>query len=503
MGSRVAETPAPPLDIESCWRAFASKDRRFDGRFVVGVVTTGIYCRPGCPAPSPKRKNVRFFANVAAAEEFGLRPCFRCRPDSVPGSPAWTGSPATVQRALRLLAEGGGKDGLEELAARLGVGTRHLRRLFAVHVGASPIAVARTQKLHFARKLLDETDLPMSEVALSSGYGSIRRFNDAMKSTFRRTPTELRDKRRTKPDPSTGIVLRLPYRAPFAWAELIGFLAPRAISGVEIVEGDTYRRTIAVGGDGEERVVGTIEVRPSPDGDSSLELSIFVPVVRGLYAIVERVRGLFDLRADPEMVSSVLAKDRALGKSIRARPGLRVPGAWDGFETAVRAILGQQVSVRGATTLAGRLVAAWGEPLAVPVRGLTHLFPEPGVLARADISQRIGMPAARARAISLLAAEVDAGNLALTSGTPEPHVLERLRAIRGVGTWTTSYVAMRALAEPDAFPEGDLGLRKVFGKDGALMSATDLLARAEAWRPWRAYAAMHLWAMLGDKGELS
>lgn len=480
------------LDRESCWRAVASKDRRFDGRFVIGVVTTGIYCRPGCPAPAPKRRNVLFFVTPAAAEDAGLRPCMRCRPDATPGTPAWVGSPATVQRALRLLAEGGAVDaGLPDLASRLGIGDRHLRRLFAEHVGASPIAVARTQKLHFARKLIDETDLPMVEVALSSGFRSIRRFNDAVRGTFRRTPTELRRKRQ-KPAES-GIVLRLAYREPFDFVRLLAFLRARAIPGVESVSDHAYRRTIAIDG-----VVGTLEVALA---SGALALRIRVPLVRGLYAIVERVRSLFDLRADPAIIVATLGRDATLARSLRARPGLRVPGAWDGFELAVRAILGQQVSVTRATALSGRLVEAFGEPLpgSLCEHGLTRLFPPPAVLARADIATALGIPGGRAEAIRALGAEVARGAIAFVPGAPDPRVLERLLAIRGIGPWTVAYVAMRALADTDAFPDGDLGLRQALGTVDEPLRSRDLVRRAEAWRPWRAYAAMHLWSMRGGE----
>lgn len=525
-GASGGKHAAMVLDVESCWRAFASKDRRFDGRFVVGVVSTGIYCRPSCPAPAPKRQNVRFYPNVAAAEEAGLRPCLRCRPDAAPGTPAWSGSPATVQRALRLMAErigeganehagaregARGDDSLEELAASLGVGSRHLRRLFAEHVGAPPIAVARTQKLHFARKLLEETDLPMSQVALSSGFRSIRRFNDAVRAIFRRTPTELRRMRAARGQATRGtararerervpsVELVLAYRPPLDWDALLRFLAERAIPGVEVVErgenGEggnkgTYRRTVDD---------GVISVRPGVG--ASLRLSIEAREVRGLYGLTERARTLFDLRAEPELVADALGKDPLLARLLRARPGLRVPGAWDGFETAVRAILGQQVSVAGATTLAGRLVRELGAPLAVPRDGLTHTFPRPEVLARADIAARVGLPKARARAIAALADAVHRGSLSLLAGAPDERARDELLALPGVGPWTASYVAMRALGEPDAFPEGDLGLRKALGKNGALATPAEVLRRAEAWRPWRAYAAMHLWAHLAEKGK--
>ncbi|HEY8038526.1 MAG TPA: AlkA N-terminal domain-containing protein [Polyangiaceae bacterium] len=473
------------LDTDGMYRAMVSRDRRFEGQFVVGVRTTGIYCRPGCPARTPHRRNVHFYTCAAAAQADGLRPCLRCRPDASPGTPAALGTPATVSRALRLIDEGAlDEAGVDELAERLGVTARHLRRLFDQHLGASPLAVARTKRVHFARKLLDETELPMTEVAHAAGFASLRRFNDAVREAFHATPSDLR---RRSPGVlevgvRPGLLLRLPYREPLAYAELLGFLAARAIPGVERVDGGTYARTITFAGGS-----GAIEV--SRAGDAR-HLLLAVRAARGtdLFAVAARVRRLFDLDADPHRIDAHLARDRRLARAVRARPGLRVPGAWDGFEIAVRAILGQQVSVAGATTLAGRLVDRFGVRVPGGGGGLTHLFPTPAALVAADVAS-IGLPRARAEAIRGLARAVEAGARPFDA-------VERLTRLEGIGDWTAAYVAMRAGRDPDAFPAGDLGLRRALAtRRGALPSARALETISGAWRPWRAYAAMHLWTM--------
>jgi AraC family transcriptional regulator, regulatory protein of adaptative response / DNA-3-methyladenine glycosylase II len=468
------------LDAESMYRAMESRDRRFEGHFVIGVRTTGVYCRPGCPARIPRRQNVRFFASTAAAEEHGLRACLRCRPDASPAAPVAIGTPTTVARGVRLIADGAlDEDGVDALAERLGVTGRHLRRLFEQHLGASPLAVARTRRVHFARKLLEETALPMTEVAHASGFASLRRFNDDVRSVFHATPTELRRRRSGRSgedDPST-IVLRLPYRVPFAYPELLAFLGARAIPRVERVQDGAYTRTIEVGGR-----VGRIDVRQDADG-RHLRLAIRGVVGPELLATVTRVRRLFDLDASPSLIDAHLSRDPRLAASVRARPGLRVPGAWDGFEVAVRAVLGQQVTVAGARTLAGRLVERFGAQVGDPGDGLTHVFPGPARLADADVAA-IGLPRARAGALRGLARAM-AG---------DPRAIESLESLAGVGPWTAAYVAMRAGRDPDAFPASDLVLRRALaGPDGVAPTARMAEATAEAWRPWRAYAALHLW----------
>lgn len=468
------------LDSDRMYRAMVSRDRRFEGRFVIGVRTTGIYCRPGCPARLPRRENVRFYPCTAAAQADGLRPCLRCRPDAAPGTPAALGTPATVTRALRLIAQGALEgEGVEPFAERLGVTARHLRRLFDKHLGASPLEVAHTQRVHFARKLLEETALSMTEVAHAAGFASVRRFNEAVRDALGATPTELRARSRARggsPAAEAGdaVVLRLPYREPFAHGELLAFLAARAIPGVERVDGGAYTRVVSPGvGGAPGEGPGTIAVRLAPKG-AHLLASIRGVGGADLFALVARVRALFDLDADPARIDAHLARDPVLGASVRASPGLRVPGAWDAFEIAVRAILGQQVSVRAASTLAGRLVARFGRAVPGGADGLTHLFPEPGALADADVAS-IGMPRARAEAIRGLARAVARGESVLED-------VERFASLAGVGSWTAGYVAMRALRDPDAFPRGDVVLRR-------------FERASDPWRPWRAYAAMHLWMM--------
>jgi AraC family transcriptional regulator of adaptative response / DNA-3-methyladenine glycosylase II len=479
------------LDFDACYRALQSRDARFDGKFFVGVVTTGIYCRPVCPARTPLAKNVRFFACAAAAEAAGFRPCKRCRPETSPGTPAWLGTSATVSRALRLIAAGDlDGDGVEGLAGRLGVGARQLRRLFAEHLGTSPMAVVQTQRVHFARRLIDETDLPIIKVAFHAGFASVRQFNAAIRTAYGKPPRELRRsvRARAAPPPGGGLLLRLPFRPPFDWASVVGFLRERAIPGVEAADERSYRRTFASGG-----AAGVLEVSPAP-GKPYLTLRLQAAPPRELMAVVERVRRIFDLGADPLPIGGQLAADPWLGPAVAKSPGLRVPGAWDGFELAVRAILGQQVTVRAASALAGKLVRMLGTPLLDGGTGeLTHLFPAPAVLARADLSG-LGVPRLRAEAVRSLAAAVCAGELALDASGGLDEVVERLGRIPGIGPWTAQYIAMRALREPDAFPAADLGLRRAAATNGRPLTAAQLVRLAEAWRPWRAYAAMYLWA---------
>jgi len=476
------------LNDDACYTALESRDPRFDGRFYTGVVTTGIYCRPICPARTPRRRNVRFYASAAAAAEDGFRACRRCRPEAAPGTPARQGTSAAVSRALGLIAVGA-LDGADvgALAARVGLGERQLRRLFLEHVGASPLAVAGTRRVHLAKKLLDETALPVTEIAFASGFASVRRFNDAVREAFGAAPRELR--RGAARRKQAEFELRLAYRPPLDWAGLLDFLRPRAIPGVEQVEADVYRRSVRT-----PAGVGAIEVRP---GDDGRHLLLRAPVSLGRAAgrLSACARRLFDLDADPEPIAAHLRRDPELRKRLRRRPGLRVPGAWDGFELAVRAILGQQVSVAGATTLAGRLVERYGEPL--PGAGsaaVSRLFPEPGVLADADVAP-LGLPRTRARAIEGLARAVACGELDLSPTEDTEATRSRLLALAGVGPWTAEYVALRALGEPDAFPASDLGLRRALADgSGEAPSEAALASRAEAWRPWRSYAALALWS---------
>jgi AraC family transcriptional regulator, regulatory protein of adaptative response / DNA-3-methyladenine glycosylase II len=447
------------------------------------VVTTGIYCRAGCPG-TPLRRNTRPYAFAAAAEAAGFRPCLRCRPDREP-DPGWVDAPELVCRALRSIADGA-LDGATEddLAARLGVSARHLRRLFDAHVGATPAEVARSRRAHFARRLLDDTDLPVARISDAAGFNSVRQMNRVMKDVFHFTPLELRARRRA-PDRCVtdgGLELRVPYRPPLAWDALLGFLAPRAIPGVEAVDLDAgvYRRTVEVAG-----APGVLEAWNEPHR-SALRIRAHLPAFDGLVHVVGGVRRLFDLDADPQAIDPVLARDTVLRPLVRARPGLRVPGAIDPFEVGVRAVLGQQVSVAAATRLAGRLVAAHGRSVpGIEPLGLTHLFPSPRRLARAELTA-VGLTGARARAVTGFAGAITSGRIDLDVGAGLGSTLEALRALPGFGDWTAHYVAMRGCGERDAFPARDLGLRRALGEDVG--------QRAEAWRPWRAYGAMHLWS---------
>ena len=471
------------FDYTTCSRARKTRDPRFDGRIFIGVLTTGIYCRNICPAPSAKEKNVRYYSSSAAAADAGFRPCLRCRPECSPGTPAWQGTSSTVSHALRLISESPLDDGrVDALAARLGVGERHLRRLFLRHLGASPAAVVYTRRLHFAKKLIDETALPMSQVAVASGFGSVRRFNAMIRKTYQRAPMQIRKlAHNTNSEPANEYVFRLRFRAPFDWEHLLAFLAPRATPGVESVAGGVYRRTISI-----HDVHGSIEASRDSAG-SAVVARIRLADPRWLFLVVERLRHMFDLNADPREVVTHLGADPLLRRSITAYPGLRVPGAWDGFEIAIRAILGQQVTVKGATTLTARLVREFGRPFEAG-DGLTHLFPAAEALAAADLS-KIGLPSARAQCIQELARAVRDGDLCFHGVLDVAAFLERFRQLPGIGHWTAQYVAMRAFADPDAFPASDLGLLKASG----LRRPQDLEKRSRTWRPWRAYAAMHLW----------
>ncbi|MDB5459603.1 MAG: helix-turn-helix protein [Caulobacteraceae bacterium] len=485
------------LDQDACYRAVATRDARFDGRFFGGVTTTGIYCRPVCPAKTPKRENMVFYPTAAAAEEAGLRPCLRCRPETAPDVGAWRGSSNTVNRALALIELGAMDSGdnggdVAALAGRLGVGERQLRRLFRQHLGASPVSVAQTRRVHLAKQLLHETRLPMAEVAMASGFGSIRRFNETFQTLFARPPGALR--RDAGQDVAAGpqgeVTIRLRYRPPYDWDAMLAFLAARAVPGMELVEDDAYARVIEMDGE-----VGSVRVARGED--NTLVAAVRFPRLSALPAIIARLRRVFDLTADPQAINAHLAKDAALAPLVAARPGLRAPGGWDGFELAMRAVLGQQVTVGAAIRLAGRLVEAYGQPASPSATGdprLNHAFPPPERIAAADLSY-LGMPGARARALSTVAAAVVADPQLLGLNRSLEEAVARLKSLPGVGEWTAQYIALRGMREPDAFPAADVGLmRALAGPDGARPNAAELLARAEAWRPWRAYAAQHLWA---------
>jgi AraC family transcriptional regulator of adaptative response / DNA-3-methyladenine glycosylase II len=476
------------LDHNQCYAILKSRDERFDGRFFAGVLTTGIYCRPICPATKPKPENVRFFVTAAAAEASGLRPCLRCRPESSPGTPDWYGTSATVSRAMRLISEGVMDEaGVDEVAERLHVGTRQLRRLFVQHLGAPPVALAQNRRLLFAKKLITETSLPMSEIAFSAGYSSIRRFNEALLKSYGVPPTELRSANGAIADQTT-LQLKLAYRPPYQWEAMRRFLGARAIPGVERVDATGYARTVKVGD-----ATGAIQIRPAREGHSLL-LTVSPNLTRELSQLVGRARRLFDLSADPMEIGEHLAGDEMLAPLVRERPGLRVPGAWNGFEVAIRAILGQQVSVKAASTLCGRLVRRYGQALETPPGdGLSHLFPNPDRLAEADLAG-LGMSSARAGAIQALSKAVAGGELILGTAGSLEEVIEQLTEVPGIGAWTAHYIAMRVYGEPDAFPAGDLALRRALAGEGEKeATAAAVEARSQSWRPWRAYAAMHLW----------
>jgi AraC family transcriptional regulator of adaptative response / DNA-3-methyladenine glycosylase II len=482
-----------PMDMNrtACYRAISTRDARFDGRLFVGVKTTGIYCRPICPARTPKFENVSFHSSAAAAQEAGFRPCLRCRPETSPDLAFWRGTGNTVSRALALI-EAGGLDGanVEGLANRLGVGARQLRRLFHRHVGASPIAVAQTRRVLLAKQLIHETSLPMAEVALASGFNSVRRFNETFLEMFGRPPASLRRTRDRIRRGAGALSVRLAYRPPYDWDAMLSYLAARAIPGVEMVSGNVYRRTIAVGNNS-----GVIAVMPADK--NRVDVSVRFPDMATLPQLIARVRRVFDLAADPDLIGAHLALDPVLAPLVAARPGLRVPGAWDGFELAVRAIFGQQITVPAAIRLLGKLVAAYGVPLPGGLRdgeGLSHLFPSPARMAGADLAG-LGMPKARAMAVTSLASAIAADPAIFSRSASLEETVAKLRSLPGIGEWTAQYIAMRELREPDAFPAADIGLLRAMGRaNGLRPSSAALLSRAERWRPWRAYAAQHLWA---------
>ncbi len=480
------------LNREACYRALLTRDARFDGRFYTAVVSTGIFCRPICPARPPKIENCVFLPSAAAAHQMGFRPCLRCRPELTPGLGAWLGSANTVSRALYLISEGAlNGASVENLAERVGVTSRHLRRLFDHHVGATPVSVAQMQRILLVKKLLDETRMSMAEIAMASGFGSIRRFNATMRKCYGRTPTELR--RRAAADnrmPADGIRVKLPFTPPYDWSGMLAFLAARAIPDVEAVQAGTYCRTFAVGS-----ARGIVEVEADPD-HSQLLAKIRTSDVSVVGTIAARLRRLFDLDAEIMAIDGHLAADVLFDRRVRNRPGLRVPGAWDSFELAVRAILGQQISVAGATTLAGRLAALLGERLEAEIAGadgpVRTVFPAAASIAAANLTG-IGLTRTRAATLQTLARTMANSPDLLRSYETLDVTVAKLQALPGVGPWTAQYIAMRALREPDAFPASDLGLLKAVAAGGRRLSPTELLKRAEAWRPWRAYAAVRLW----------
>jgi AraC family transcriptional regulator of adaptative response / DNA-3-methyladenine glycosylase II len=483
-------------DPRLCEQARLSRDARFDGLFFTAVSSTGIYCRPVCPAPVPKRENVSYFRNAAAAESAGFRPCLRCRPELSPGDGDGNRGDATLARALKLIEQGALADApLAALAARVGLGERQLRRLFVDRLGAAPLGVHGTRRLLFAKQLLTETTLPITEVAMAAGFGSLRRFNTTFREAYRMAPRELRKLPHDHDNSSERqvLTLRLGYRPPYDFASMLAFLGTRALPGVEAVDGDSYARVIAPPDDTPLAPPGWLRISAWPGGAHALQLQVHGVGSTRLLSIVARLRRMFDLDADPQTIAATLSADPKLRPLLQKRPGLRLPSGWDGFEIAVRAVLGQQVSVAAARTLATRLAHRYGQPLETPFApGLEHVFPTPAALADADLST-IGVTRARAETIRHLARALLDGRVDFRPERMLEDFVARWVALPGIGPWTAHYIAMRALGHPDAFPAEDLILRRVASDDATPLSARRLLARAEAWRPGRAYSVIHLW----------
>ncbi len=512
-------------DFDTCFQAMQSRDVRFDGWFYVAVSSTGIYCRPSCPAVAPQRRNVSFYPTAAAAQSAGYRACLRCRPDASPGSPQWNLRADVAGRAMRLIADGVvDREGVDGLARRLAYSPRQLRRLLQTELGAGPLGLARAQRAHAARLLIETTDLPFTEVSFAAGFASLRQFNDTVRAVFALTPREMRRRARLRARtrtrrrrrgsaagaahsvdgrPSgrlTSLVLRLPFRAPLDASGLLDFFAERAVAGIEEVAGDTCRRTLRLPGG-----PGIVELTPTA---GHVVAAVHLTDLRDLGAAVGRCRALLDLDADPQAVDAVLGADPLLASLVRGAPGRRVPGAASGLEIAVRAVLGQQVSVASARGTAARIVRSLGEPLAEPHGSLTHVFPSAEALRDADPSL-LPVPAARAETIREVARKVADGSLGLDAGADREDTRRRLLEISGIGPWTAEYVAMRALADTDAFPATDLGVQRGLAALGAATAGGRVPARAESaivlaerWRPWRAYAVMHLWTAAGTTARV-
>lgn len=483
---------SPALDLDLCYRALCARDARFDGRFFVGVSTTGIYCRPICPARTPRRERCDFFRSAAAAERAGYRPCLRCRPELAPGAaPVDAGSRIAAAVLARIEAGALNDGGLEELARELGVSSRHLRRAVAREYGVAPVQLAQTQRLLLAKRLLTDTPLKVADVAYASGFSSLRRFNHLFRTRYRLSPSQLR-RRLTEPKGAT-LALKLAYRPPLDWDALIAFLVGRGADGVEAREGHRYLRGLHLG---DRR--GWIVAEPIAH-EAALRVTVAESLLPVLPVLLARLRALFDLDANPQAIREHLGADVRLRGAVARRPGLRVPGACDGFELALRAVLGQRISVRAATTLFGRFAQRYGDPLRTPFPAITRTGPRAERIAE-DKPQRIaalGLRRAQAHTVRALARVTAEGRLRLAPDAPRQETLAGLMALPGIGEWTAQYVAMRALRDADAFPASDLGVLRALG----LRKAQDARAQAEAWRPWRAYAAMHLWQDDGPRSN--
>ncbi len=483
------------LDAESCYAAVKSRDRRFDGVFYIAVRTTGIYCRPSCPARTPAFHNVSFHRTAAAAQRAGYRACKRCLPDATPGSPDWDVAATAAGRAMRLIRDGVvDREGVEGLARRVGYTPRHLSRLLVAELGAGPLALARAQRAQTARVLVETTDLSFADVAFAAGFSSVRQFNETLREVYASTPTQLRG-RRGGSRTAGQLELRLAVRTPFAGRDLLAFLALRAVPGVEVADlrpdgSGSYARTLALPhGPGTVRV--DLDDAMDPDRTAFVPARVTVHDLRDTAAAVARTRLLLDADCDPVPVADHFAGDPVIGPLVRRRPGLRVPGHVAGEELAVRAVLGQQVSVAGARTVAGRLVASYGAPVATDVPGLTHLFPDAATIAAIDPAS-LPMPRARGRALTGLAAALAAGDVVLDRGADRDETRRRLLDLPGIGPWTADYIALRALGHPDVFLPTDVGVRNAAERLGAHH------LDPEGWAPWRSYALLHLWTSLEE-----
>ncbi|MGH3509007.1 MAG: DNA-3-methyladenine glycosylase 2 family protein [Nocardioidaceae bacterium] len=482
-------------DTEACYRAVKSRDRRFDGVFFGAVTSTGIYCRPSCPAMTPQQKNMRFYRTAAAAQAAGFRACKRCLPDATPGSPDWDVAADLAGRAMRLISDGVvEREGVDGLARRVGFTPRHLTRVLSAELGAGPLALARAQRAQTARILIETTRMRFSDVTFAAGFASIRQFNDTIREVYAATPSRLRGGSRTAPATSGVLELRLPVRSPFAGEELIAFLRIRAVDGVERAGPDWYERTLTLPhGHGRVRLT----VTPGrPNRTRFVSCALEVDDLRDVAAAVERCRRLVDADCDPTVVDDALSLDPRLARLVRRRPGMRVPGHVDGDEIAVRAVIGQQISVGGARTIAARLTERYGATLPPsPSYDVRLAFPTAAVLAEVD-PEELPMPRSRGRALHALCAALAAGDIRLDRSGDRAEVRQRLLAIPGIGPWTVDYIAMRALGDPDAFLPTDVGVRHAFTAIGA--EPRDAATLAERWRPWRSYALMHLWTSLND-----
>jgi AraC family transcriptional regulator of adaptative response / DNA-3-methyladenine glycosylase II len=537
--SDAAHAAAPVLDPEVCYRALRSRDARFDGWFFPGVTSTGIYCRPSCPSILPRRDRLHYYPTSAAAQRAGFRACKRCRPDTAPGSPEWNRRGDVVARAMRSINDGVvDREGVSGLARQLGYSARQLQRLMVAEVGAGPLELARAQRAETARLLLETTDLRIGEVAFAAGFGSVRQFNETVRAIFDEAPLEMRERAcRSRPAgpvsspawrvagstghaprrpraggaPALGngalstapvpasmggtvcVSVRLPFRRPLPAGVLFTFLAERAVPGLEDGDSTWYRRVLSL-------THGAVVVTITAEGDTALRCHLQLDDLRDLATAVGRVRRLFDLDADPVAVADVLGSDPVLGAAVAELPGLRIPGHVDGDELAVRAVLGQQVSVSGARTLAGRLVLEHGRPLAAPIGTVVGEFPGAQVIAGLSPDD-LPMPGARARALIGLCGALSSGRLALHPGADREAASRQLLELPGIGPWTVAYVRMRALSDPDAFLAGDLGVKKALARLGLPADERSAAATSEQWRPYRAYALQYLWSGLPPSGS--